>query len=710
MAKPAFSSALTFKNAKSVVGWIGSPDTIYARKAIDTLLMQMVDSGKTVGEACQYVNLTMAKKHDDSLDYVEPDMQLKFRLTTSSNPAIDGTVDRSRDATAYKYGETVKLTAKPSTTSYRFTGWTGGVTTNTNSIDIVMKIDTSVTANFIRQYTIAFNSQGGTSISPLTVDSNGLADVPSVPIRVGYSFEGWYKEVSCENKWDFKSDHVLADKSLYAKWKLINTIILWNSLGSQSEVLNSIIGQPGEIMGSPSFVPAISGYGMQTNDNNDGVIFKNILPLDSGTIEFWWVPSIDETTISNISHGNLVTTPDYLFWIKKNCNTGSEGFAFQYGGIDCEVRNSYLFKKNDRIFIACSWKKQDAAVEYGINVFINNLITIQKHWVYSGDLIQQSGKDLIVGSSKGYPIDVSNSSDISHGAIDELKIYNYVKTDFSFPSYSLTYDGNGNTSGSVPAIANYIVGIPVFVAANTGNLTKAGYDFAGWNTLSNGSGIHYAPGGNFLMTPSNLTLYAQWIQPTAQVMDIDGNVYHTVAIGSQTWMVENLITTKYNDGIKIPEIKDQASWMNLNAPGYCCYYQIQPNPCDMGGLYDWYAVNTGKLAPIGWHVPSESEWNNLITYLGGTTIAGGKLKATTQWFSPNTGATNETGFTALPAGYRDGYGTFLYKYKSESWWTSVQINDDGGSSPAFSIYNDGAYVYHSNESKNSGFSVRCIKD
>ena len=130
--------------------------------------------------------------------------------------------------------------------------------------------------------------------------------------------------------------------------------------------------------------------------------------------------------------------------------------------------------------------------------------------------------------------------------------------------------------------------------------------------------------------------------------DIDGNVYHTVTIGTQIWMVENLKTTRYNDGSPIPFVTDSSSWSNLTTPGYCWYNNDTTNKNTYGALYNWFAVNTGKLAPTGWHVPTDDEWTTLTTYLGGESIAGGKLKetGTTHWRTPNAGATNEIGFTA----------------------------------------------------------------
>lgn len=145
-----------------------------------------------------------------------------------------------------------------------------------------------------------------------------------------------------------------------------------------------------------------------------------------------------------------------------------------------------------------------------------------------------------------------------------------------------------------------------------------------------------------------------------KMTDQDGNFYKTVTIGMQVWMAENLKTTRFNDNTTIPLVSDSVEWIGSNTPCYCWY----DNDADTyrvvyGALYNWYAIKTGKLCPKGWHVPSNEEWITLRTYLGGEEIAGGKMKetGTLHWQSPNAGASNFSGFTALPGGVRGIVGT-----------------------------------------------------
>ena len=197
-----------------------------------------------------------------------------------------------------------------------------------------------------------------------------------------------------------------------------------------------------------------------------------------------------------------------------------------------------------------------------------------------------------------------------------------------------------------------------------------------------------------------------------KIIDIDGNSYHIVTIGTQVWMTENLKTTKYNDGTPIPLVTDGTAWSNLSSPGYCW------NGADYGALYNWYTVNTAKVCPQGWHVPTDVEWHTLILYLDAAAslsgypeslIAGGKLKetGTKHWQDPNTGATNETGFTALPGGYRSS-GGFSVTGLTGIWWSSSESYVGYAWNRYLLDQFSGIGRYA--DPKGNGNSVRCLKD
>jgi uncharacterized protein (TIGR02145 family) len=210
------------------------------------------------------------------------------------------------------------------------------------------------------------------------------------------------------------------------------------------------------------------------------------------------------------------------------------------------------------------------------------------------------------------------------------------------------------------------------------------------------------------------TTYGSQLSFTTEtgITDTDGNTYNTIQIGSQLWMQENLKTTRYNDGEAIPLVTDNTTWWNLTTPAYCWFLNnIQVYKDVYGALYNWHTVGTGKLCPIGWHVPSDAEWTVLTDYLGGNSMAGGKMKetGTTHWRSPNTGATNETGFTALPGGYRGDGGGFMHIENYGNWWSANEIYVSFAW--IYYIYYNGSHIYRSNSwGKTCGFSVRCIKD
>lgn len=196
--------------------------------------------------------------------------------------------------------------------------------------------------------------------------------------------------------------------------------------------------------------------------------------------------------------------------------------------------------------------------------------------------------------------------------------------------------------------------------------------------------------------------------------DTDGNSYKTIVIGTQTWMAENLRTTKYRNGDDVPEVTGNAAWKALTTGASCTY----ENTTDLdaqatyGRLYNWFAVNDSRnLAPEGWHVATEADWAALATQLGGLSVAGGKIKetGTTHWNAPNTSATNSAGFTALPAGRREfGDGSFINTGFNSFWWTSSPYNPDY--SWYYQVNYDFASIVPANFHKQYGFSVRCVKD
>ncbi len=246
--------------------------------------------------------------------------------------------------------------------------------------------------------------------------------------------------------------------------------------------------------------------------------------------------------------------------------------------------------------------------------------------------------------------------------------------------------------------------------------TNDGIGTTAFNTLLN----NLAPGTTYYVrayaTNSSGTVYSLEITFTTASLD-------SVTIGTQTWTTKNLDIITYRDGTPIPQVTNAGAWSNLTTGAWCYYSHDSNNVTIYGKLYNWYAVmgihneasltNTSlrkQLAPQGWHVPSDTEWTTLTTFLGGEGTAGGKMKSTgtTLWFSPNTNATNSSGFSGIPAGYCLNNGGFERIGSNVHWWTTTETN----SADAWSrdVNYNGDNVFRSYTSKTYGFSVRLLKD
>ena len=209
------------------------------------------------------------------------------------------------------------------------------------------------------------------------------------------------------------------------------------------------------------------------------------------------------------------------------------------------------------------------------------------------------------------------------------------------------------------------------------------------------------------------------------VTDVDGNVYRTVKIGNQLWMAENLKVTHFRNGKEIPHVEDIMTWRSLSESAYCNPKDGEANVNKYGRLYNAYAVDDiNNLAPAGWHVPNEAEWQTLIGFLGDSLVAGGKMKTTGTleggnglWYSPNTSATNSSGFSALPGGYRYEDGSHSNMGARVAYRTSTK--DDSSSVRIYWLIYDRSSVFGARDQNNDlgfsddpryGYPVRCVRD
>ncbi len=216
---------------------------------------------------------------------------------------------------------------------------------------------------------------------------------------------------------------------------------------------------------------------------------------------------------------------------------------------------------------------------------------------------------------------------------------------------------------------------------------------------------------------------ATTLPASGTVQDYEGNTYNYATIGSQVWMTENIKSKKYSDGTSLVDGTSAGDISDdITTKYYFAYDNNESNVSTYGRLYTWAAAMNGAsssainpsnvqgICPNGWHLPSDDEWTELTTFLGGISVAGGKMKepGTTHWNSPNTGANNSSGFTALPGGYRYYHGAFHHKGNYAHWWSATQVDATSAWHRVLDYSNGDALRDYAN--KESGFSVRCLRN
>lgn len=192
------------------------------------------------------------------------------------------------------------------------------------------------------------------------------------------------------------------------------------------------------------------------------------------------------------------------------------------------------------------------------------------------------------------------------------------------------------------------------------------------------------------------------------IKDIDGNLYHKIAIGNQIWLDKNLQVTKFNNGDLIPMIVENEEWTNLSSPGYCFYQDKKENATNFGALYNWYVIDKGNICPTGWHVPSDAEWSILSAFLGGDLVAGSQIKSNSGW-NLNGNGSDSVRFNAIPSGVRYvGLSNFSTEGTSAVWWSATEGDVTDAWFRKINYYHPSLLRYSTN--KAHGFSIRCLKD
>jgi uncharacterized protein (TIGR02145 family) len=312
----------------------------------------------------------------------------------------------------------------------------------------------------------------------------------------------------------------------------------------------------------------------------------------------------------------------------------------------------------------------------------------------SGDITITSTADAGTLTGTTLKSTVTGSSLTSVGTLANLTVTNPISGSITGNAATATLAGNitATTNTTLTSLSNL---------ATVGTITSGVWSGTAVAVEKGGTGLTSAgTNGQVLTSTGSGTL--TWTTPV---------FLPTIVIGTQQWMEKNLDVMTYRNGDVIPQVTDATAWAGLTTGAWCWYSNSADNGAIYGKLYNWYAVNDPRgLAPQGWHIPTDEEWTTLRNKLGGELVAGGQMKTTgtTRWSTPNTSATNESGFAGLPGGIRNASGTFVDVGVSGYWWSASEYS----STVAWSRYllNYSGRLLENNLDKKNGFSIRCIRD
>ena len=440
------------------------------------------------------------------------------------------------------------------------------------------------------------------------------------------------------------------------------------------------------------------------------------IPTKEGHTFTGW--SLNATTISATT--NVATTSDhtlvaqwqgnsYLVTFDSNGGTVSPSsqtvtYGTAYGTLPIPIKEGYTFTR---------WSLNATSITATTNVATASNHTLVAQWQgnsylvtfdSNGGTVNTSSKTVTYGTAYGtLPTPIKegytftgwrlNATIITETTNVATASDHTLVAQWQGNSYLVTFDSNGGTVNPSSKTVTYGTAYGTLPTP-----VKEGSIFKGWSL--NATKISATTN---VVTASIHTLVAQWFEPT--ISDVDGNVYKTVVIGDQQWMAENLKVSTYNDRTSIIDANNTNAYQ-YEETGAWTYYK---NSGNFGKLYNFYAVNTQKLCPTGWHVPTFNEWGVLIDYLGGQWVAGGKLKEAglVNWYSPNV-ATNSSLFSALPGGKRDFVGNYDEIGNVGYYWSSSEHGYSYARFVYMYSYTDQILSYSLD--KNSSFSVRCLKD
>ena len=624
------------------------------------------------------------------------------------------------------------------------------IITATDASPQANKATKSVTITRTQTYSVLYDGNGNTG-GTAPVDTNRYEPEATATVqtnsgnlvKTGFAFTGWNTaenrtgtEYQPGDTFTMKSD----TRTLYAQWAAVQCALRYNGNGNTGG-------------SAPETTPVDSGTSVTVASNTGnltrtGYIFSgwNTDPKGTGTTYAAGTGKIT-LTADTVMYAKW-TIKTYTLTYTGNGNTGGSVPAtaspYDSNATVTIAANTGNLIKTGYDFNGWNSSREGTGSGFspGTTLKIRSDTTLYVKWNIKQYTVTYLGNNQSSGTA---PVDAvqhdSNSTVLVAGNTGDLK-----RDEYRFAGWNASANGNGSTyaigsaiqkirsdtvlyvlwikqctitytcnncdshySGAVPDTATFDSNTTANVANNTGSLKRDAYVFRGWNTAENGTGNDYTAGSNFTIS-SSITLYPKWT-----IMDADSNIYTEVTIGNQTWMVENLKTTKYYTGASIRHVTDSSTWWNAITAAYCWYDNTEDYKEPFGALYNWYTANSGMLAPQGWRIPSNSDWQQLIAAAGGEDVAGSHLKATTHWGLPDVGKEdNQTGFSALPGGGRyytgASYDGFLGGEDSFGfWWSSDSYDDSIAYACKMTLYNTQAYV-DEGCNKFYGLSVRCIRD
>jgi uncharacterized protein (TIGR02145 family)/uncharacterized repeat protein (TIGR02543 family) len=635
----------------------------------------------------------------------------KYALTVN---ATNGSVAKSPDANHYDSGTVVSLTATPSP-GFQFTGWTGDLSGTTNIASITMTGVKSVTANFtIKKYALTVNATNGSvakSPDANQYDSGTVVSLTATP-SPGFQFTGWTGDLSGTT--NIASITMTGAKSITANFAIKKYALTVNATNGtvakspdatqyDSTTVVSLTATP-----SPGY--QFTGWtGDLSGTTNPASI--NMTGAKSVTANF----AIKKFALTvNTTNGTVAKSPNATQYDSGTVVslTATPSPGYQFTGWTADLSGS-TNPASINMTEAKSVTANFTIKKYALTVNATNGTVAKSPNATSYD----SGTvvSLTATPSPGYQFTgwsggISGTTNPSSITMNGEKS---VTANFGVIVFSVTYNANGGT-GTVPVDpGSYTSGSLATVLPNSGKLVKNSESFIGWS--NGGIGTIIACGQKIYIS-GNVTLYAQY--SAYEVMDNDGNRYGTVTIGGKTWMDKNLKTTKFDNGDPIPFVEDEGAWKSLTMGAYCWPMNNIANK-EYGALYNWYTVNTGNLAPAGWHVATASDWYELVDSLGCDSIAC-KIKETgeTHWASPNECATNSSYFYALGNGSRGRLGLgedagFQGFKEFATWWTSTKyFVPSSNYGYLFFIMNSLTENCSKNDFTDAtvGYGVRCVKD